>query len=189
VRSISRAAIVGSQTVFASRAEFVLADSGARCQPLLRRRVPDDKDARRNAFNKLPKGDDMATVTVDFDAPHIARRIEELSQSELDRLPFGVILIDRQGTVLFYSETEARQSGYGKRPLGLNLFELSPCLGSDDFKGRITRAMEEGPVDLEFGWQGDFADPRRDVRFRVQSASGGGVWIMVERDIAASPSV
>jgi photoactive yellow protein len=130
----------------------------------------------------------MATVTVDFDAPDLARRIEQLSQSELDRLPFGVILLDRHGTVLFYSETERRQSGYGELPLGQNLFELSRCLNSDDFRGRIMRAMEEGPVDLEFGWVGDFNDPKRDMRIRVQSSRAGGVWIMVERDPAASAS-
>jgi photoactive yellow protein len=127
-------------------------------------------------------------ATVDFDAPDLARRIEELSQSELDRLPFGVILLDRQGTVLFYSQAEARQSGYGKLPLGQNLFELSSCMGSDNFRGRITRAQEQGPVDLEFGWSGDFADPKRDLRIRVQSARQGGVWIMIERDSATPAS-
>jgi photoactive yellow protein len=130
----------------------------------------------------------MGAAAVDFDAPDLAARIEQLSQAELDRLPFGVILLDRQGTVLFYSETEARQSGYGKRPLGQNLFELSPCMGSDDFRGRIMRAMEAGPVDLEFGWAGDFADPKREMRIRVQSARRGGVWILIERDPSAAAS-
>jgi photoactive yellow protein len=130
----------------------------------------------------------MATPTIDFNASDLARRIEQLSQSELDRLPFGVILIDRQGIVLFYSQAEARQSGYGKLPLGQNLFELSSCMGSDDFRGRIVRALETEPVDIEFVWVGDFTDPKRDMRVRVQSAARGGVWIMVERDPAASTS-
>jgi photoactive yellow protein len=130
----------------------------------------------------------MATATVDFDAPDLARRIEQLSQSELDALPFGVILLDPKGTVLFYSQTEARQSGYGKLPLGQNFFTVAPCMDNDDFRGRIARAQEEGPVDLEFGWSGDFADPKRDLRIRIQSAGRGGVWIMVERDPASSAS-
>jgi len=119
---------------------------------------------------------------VDFDAPDLAARIEELSQYELDRLPFGVILIDREGVVQFYSETEARESGYGALPLGQNLFEVSPCMASDDFRGRIERAREQGRVDIEFGWVGDFADPNRDLRIRVQSSRAGGYWICVERD-------
>ncbi len=124
----------------------------------------------------------MPPETVDFDAPNIAAQIEQLSQYELDHLPFGVIQLNREGTVLFYSETEARQSGYSKIPIGQNLFEISRCLAGDDFHGRITRAMEEGPIDLEFGWTGDFADPKRDLRFRIQSSSAKGIWIFVERD-------
>jgi photoactive yellow protein len=119
---------------------------------------------------------------IDFDAPDLAARIEELSQYELDRLPFGVILIDREGVVQFYSETEARESGYGALPLGQNLFEVSRCMASDDFRGRIERAREQGRVDIEFAWVGDFNDPNRDLRIRVQSARAGGYWICVERD-------
>jgi photoactive yellow protein len=127
-------------------------------------------------------------ATVNFDAPDLARDLEQLTQSELDALPFGVILLDRDGTVKFYSQTEADQSGYGKLPLGRNLFEVSHCLASDDFRGRIMRAMEAGPVDIEFVWVGDFTDPKRDMRVRVQSARQGGVWIMIERDSAAPAS-
>jgi len=62
------------------------------------------------------------------------------------------------------------------------MFEISPCMASNDFQGRIKRAMDEGPVDLEFGWAGDFADPARDLRLRVISSSNNGIWIFVERD-------
>ena len=126
----------------------------------------------------------MRTV-IDFDAPDLAGDIEQLSQYDLDNLPFGVILLDAAGTVLFYSETEKRQSGYGKSPLGRNLFEISSCLGSDEFRGRIMRAQEAGKVDLDIGWLGDFNDPTRESRIRVQSAARGGLWLFIERDSAA----
>ena len=124
------------------------------------------------------------TATIDFDAPDLAASVEQLTQFELDQLPFGVILLDGEGTVLFYSETEARQSGYGALPLGQNLFEVSRCLGSDDFRGRIMRAREAGPVDLEIGWPGDYDDPTRELRIRVQSARQGGLWLFIDRDNA-----
>ncbi len=130
----------------------------------------------------------MVAATIDFDAPDLAECIEKLSSSDIDRLPFGVIQIDREGVVLLYSATEARQSGYGAQPLGQNLFVLSRCMASDDFRGRIVRAMEAGVVDLEFGWVGDFADAKRDLRIRVQSARHDGVWIFIERDPIASAS-
>jgi len=60
----------------------------------------------------------MANAGIDFDAPDLAARIERHSRSDLDYLPFGVILLDRAGIVLFYSATEARLSGYGAVPTG-----------------------------------------------------------------------
>jgi photoactive yellow protein len=127
-------------------------------------------------------GHPVAAATIDFDAPDLAARVEMLSQDERDRLPFGVILLDREGIVTFYSQTEARQSGYPGTPVGQNFFTISRCFGTDDFRGRITRAMEEGAVDLEFGWPGDFADPKRELHIRVQSARSGGVWLFISRD-------
>jgi photoactive yellow protein len=117
-----------------------------------------------------------------IDSPVIVEQLEGLSAQELDNLPFGVIRIDSAGRVLFYSKTEARLSGYGEIPTGRNIFELSRCLGSDDFKGRITTAVEEGPVNLDIGWSGDFASPKRDLRFRVRSSTPDSIWILVERD-------
>jgi photoactive yellow protein len=124
----------------------------------------------------------MAAKAIDFNAPDLAARVEDLSQHELDNLPFGVILLDREGIVLFYSATEARLSGYRENPIGRNLFEISLCMGKDDFRGRVMHAMEEGPVDLEFGWIGDFGNPQRELRIRVQSSRRGGVWLFIERD-------
>ena len=122
--------------------------------------------------------------SIDFNCANLASRVEQLSQEELDRLPFGVILLDRDSTVIFYSATEGRQSGYAPRsPLGQNFFEVSRCMDTDDFRGRITKAVENGgKVDLEIGWYGDFDDPDRDLRIRIQSARNGGVWIFIERD-------
>jgi photoactive yellow protein len=139
---------------------------------------------RRSAVDE-PAGAGMSLDKNAFDAPDLAERIEQLSQHELDNLPFGVILLKRDGTVMFYSQAEADQSGYGKIPIGANLFELSACLGSDEFQGRITRALKQGPVDLSFEWRGDFADPERMLRFRVQSSKSNGFWVFVSRDAAA----
>ena len=124
----------------------------------------------------------MPDVEVDYEAPDLAARVEQLSQFDLDRLPFGVIRLDAEGVIQFYSETEARQSGYGSRPLGQNFFEISRCAGKSDFHAQIVRAQEEGHIDLEFALPGDFDDPTREVRVRVQSARQGGFWMFMQRD-------
>ena len=123
----------------------------------------------------------MATGAVDFDAPDLAARIEQLSQHDLDQLPFGVILLDRAGVVLFYSATETRLSGYGQ-PIGKNFFEISRNPSIGDLRKRIMAAMEAGPVDLEFGWIGGLGEHERELRIRVQSSRQGGVWLFLERD-------
>ena len=122
----------------------------------------------------------MARVTIDFDAPDLAARAERASLFELDHLPFGVIRLDREGTVQFCNATEAQLSGYGDIPLGQNLFALSEGLGSDAFRGRLERAMKDGPVALDIGWPGGDGEGRA-VRLRVQSSRSGGLWLFIER--------
>jgi len=123
----------------------------------------------------------MASTWIDFDAPDLAARIEQLSNAERDKLPFGVIHLDREGTVLFYSDTERRQSGNANPPMGQNFYAIS-CMGSDAFRGRVQRALEDGPVDLEIAWPRDYGGVKRELRIRVQSANDGGVWLCIERD-------
>ncbi|MCW5695040.1 MAG: hypothetical protein KIT48_21990 [Pseudolabrys sp.] len=124
----------------------------------------------------------MADDSIDFDAPDLAARIEQLSQHQLDQLPYGVVLLDRRCVVQFYSATEARESGYGMTPMGRDFFDASRCEGKRDFRERLTRAMDEGPVDFELALPGDLANPLREVRIRALSARGGGVWLFMERD-------
>ena len=44
------------------------------------------------------------------------------------------------------------------------------------------RTVDKGPVDLEIGWPGDYGDPSRELRIRVQSSRNGGLWLFIERD-------
>jgi photoactive yellow protein len=125
---------------------------------------------------------EMTNVGIDFNAPDLAARIEQTTQHELDQLPFGVILLDREGIVLFISKTEMRLAGFAEAPLGQNFFTAPLCVNKREIYTRVTRAMEEGPVDLEFAWKGDRADAKRDLRIRVQSSRQGGMWMFIERD-------
>jgi photoactive yellow protein len=119
-----------------------------------------------------------------FDEPQLARAVEQLPPKAIDALPFGSIRLAADGTVQFYSKAEARLSGYGTRPaLGRHFFtEMAPCMDHPQFRGRVERAMAVGTLDIAFGWYGDFEDPDRPLRVRVQSAAGGGVWIFIQRE-------
>jgi photoactive yellow protein len=124
----------------------------------------------------------MAKAGIDFNAADIAAQAEEARQSDLDALPYGIIKLDRQCRVTFFSETEARLSGHGVTPLGQNLFDLSRCPNREELRAQIKRAIENAPADFELAWVGDLNDPLREMRIRVQSARDGGVWMFIERD-------
>ena len=128
----------------------------------------------------------MGQAWIDFDVPDLAARIEQLSDAERDKLPFGVIHLDREGKVLFYSDTERRLSGNPDPPTGRNFYSQARCMGADIFRGRIQRAQEdEGRVDFEVAWPSDYGGVKRELRIRVQSASDGGVWVCIQRDMVA----
>ena len=98
-------------------------------------------------------------------------------------LPFGVVRLDALGTVLLFSATEARLSGFNRRPaVGLSFFEqVAPCMNTPTMKGLIEQAWRDGTLDLEVGWVGDFADPDREYRIRAVSADDGGIWLLLDR--------
>lgn len=123
-----------------------------------------------------------------FDQRDLARAVEALPVQALDDLPFGAVRLDAEGVVRVYSGAERRLSGSGDRPrLGLQFFrEVAPCMDGPHYRGRIERAMAADRLDIEFGWTGDFADAERSMRVRVQSATGGGCWIFMQREEAAA---
>ena len=118
-----------------------------------------------------------------FDAPHLAQTVERMDEAAIHALPYGDIRLDQDGSVAFFSEAEARLSGYGPRPaLGRHYFtEVAPCLGNADFLGRIERAQSAGKLDIEFSYVGDFDDADKELRCRVQSTQDGGIWIFTQR--------
>ena len=125
----------------------------------------------------------MAGASVDFDAADLAAQLDALGDRERDALPFGVILLDREGVVRFYSETELRYSKYSGPRIGINFFQMARRQMKDELWHTISRAMEGGgPVDLDFGWAGDHVDQKKQYRLRVVSANNGGVWLAFERD-------
>ncbi len=65
----------------------------------------------------------------------------ELSREQLDSLPYGVITLDRRGTILRYNYAEA---AFARRAsaetVGLGFFtEVAPCTNVQGFKGRFDR--------------------------------------------------
>ncbi len=119
----------------------------------------------------------------DFDDPRLAAAVESLSAEQIDALPFGAIRLDNAGKVISFNQAERRLSGYTKEVSGRSFFvDIAPCMNNPSFKGRIEQAAAAGRLDIEFGHIGDFNDADRELRVRVQSATGGGYWLFLKRE-------
>ena len=118
-----------------------------------------------------------------IEARELAVRVEAASPQELDALAFGVIRLDDAGNVIFFSRTEAQQSGFGERPaIGRQFWtEIAPCMGTPEFMRRLEQAKRARTLDLTFEQVGDFDDAERQLHVRLIAATKNGVWMFIRR--------
>src|SRR5262245_13017889 len=97
-------------------------------------------------------------------ASELQRALEQRDRRELDALPFGVIRLNAQGRIMYYSKTEARQSGFHEHAEGLAFFtDLAPCMAHPGFLARIEQARAAGALDISFEQVGDYDDAEREL--------------------------
>jgi photoactive yellow protein len=87
--------------------------------------------------------------------------IPSLSEAELDALPQGIIRLDRNGKILYYSHAQAQLARRTvATTVGLNFFsEVAPCAAVRDFQGRFNdfvakpeSKIEPFAFDFRFPW-------------------------------------
>ncbi len=69
----------------------------------------------------------------------------------VDELPFGVIVVDRKGTVLEYNRYESDMTGFSReRVLGRNFFhDVAPCTAIREFEGRFDSFLTSHETSIE----------------------------------------
>ena len=86
--------------------------------------------------------------------------VDERSEAELDELPFGIICLDEEGTILRYNLAEARLARLDRNQVvGKNFFaRVAPCTAGPGFEGRFREfARASGGQDvLRFDYLFDF---------------------------------
>ena len=110
-------------------------------------------------------------------------RIEGMTATELDRLPFGAIQLSSSGTVLQFNEYEANLSNRrAPDTIGWNFFtDVAPCTRVRDFHGRFLEGIERGFLNESFDFRFAFKQAPRDVRVTLfYSAATATVWVFVE---------
>ncbi len=108
------------------------------------------------------------------------------SDEELDLLPYGVIALDRSGTVVRYNRVEARLARLDRAlVLGKSFFRtIAPCAATPEFEGRFRKFVDDpgGPSRVRFQYVFNFRFGAQEVDVDlVRSSSPDHVYIQVGR--------
>lgn len=116
-------------------------------------------------------------ATTDQSVSISSANVDALEDSELDRAPFGIICVDREGTILRYNLYESRLARLDRNQvLGRGFFdEIARCTRTPAFEGRFRRFVE-GDLPLEerrFEFVFDFAFGAQQVGVELHRAPEG----------------
>jgi photoactive yellow protein len=104
-------------------------------------------------------------------------RLSTMSGEELDVLPFGVIGLDRGGTIRRYNLAEARFARLDRtQVLGQSFFErVAPCTATPEFQGRFVDFVREGNrvPSVKFPYVFDFRFGAQEVEVELVRGRGG----------------
>lgn len=94
------------------------------------------------------------------------KRAQTLHGESLDSLPFGVITLDRRGTIVEYNLYESDLSGLKHDDvIGRNFFhDVAPCTALQDFEGRFEAWLDSHETQIEpFSFEFKFPGRRTNV--------------------------
>jgi photoactive yellow protein len=114
-----------------------------------------------------------------------ATNLFELSEDEIDALPFGLISVDHDGNIEQYNRYESRLARLSKeRVIGRNFFrDVAPCTAVQEFMGRFQRFVsEDGDAAESFDYVFPFSFGRQHVNITfLRSSKDRQIKILVNR--------
>jgi photoactive yellow protein len=111
------------------------------------------------------------------------KTVNSVSDKELDSLPYGVIQLDAEGTVLRYNAHEASLSGLSKpKVVGKNFFrQVAPCTDMEDFYGRFRDGVAARELHCTFRFHFAFQKNPRDVTITLfYNDRDRTIWVLVQ---------
>lgn len=110
-----------------------------------------------------------------------AKDLLEMSGSDFDAMPFGMIRLDRHGVIKAYNHWEAKLARRNASDvIGKNFFtDIAPCTNVIEFRGKLDE-MVNGPTKshvLDYSFPFPWGVRRVRVRFIVESADER--WVLV----------
>jgi|GEM_PF-961972 len=118
----------------------------------------------------------------DYEATKLAHLIDEFTDEQIDRLPVGVIKLDREGFIEKYNAVEGAFSGLlSIEAVGKNYFtEIAPCVELTSFQEKFKAHVDDGTLDEFFDFIFNF--PRRPMNVRIHlksSRTHDGAWAFI----------
>ena len=109
----------------------------------------------------------------------------ELSEEEIDALPFGLIAVDYDGNIAQYNAYESRLARLPReRVVGRNFFtDVAPCTAVQGFMGRFQRFVQQngdGAESFDYVFPFSFGRQHVSITF-LRSSKTRQVKILVNR--------
>ena len=100
----------------------------------------------------------------------------EIDFATLDLLPYGIIVVDEEGRVLYYNAREEEIADRRRENvLGRNFFsQVAPCTQVREFYGRFKETMERAGLVADFHFHFPFPGRPRDVEITLTSFQKDG---------------
>ena len=107
-----------------------------------------------------------------------------MAEKDIDKLAFGAIELDRNGTVIKYNAAEGAITGRNPAAvIGKNFFrDVAPCTSKPAFKGVFDAGVRENKLNTMFEYVFDYQMKPTKVKVHMKKAlSGDNFWIFVKR--------
>lgn len=119
----------------------------------------------------------------DFDDKDVGDRLKALRPERLHTLDFGVIRLDDEGVVQFYSRSESELSGIDpEEAAGRNFFtDLAPCSNNRIFMGSFRKGVDSGDLDERFTYTFTYKMRPTLVDIRLYRDDEGTNWLLVKK--------
>jgi photoactive yellow protein len=121
---------------------------------------------------------------VGFNRTDIDNVLNRMAEKDIDKLAFGAIELDRNGTVLRYNAAEGAITGRNPaQVIGKNFFrDVAPCTSKPAFKGVFDAGVRADNLNTLFEYVFDYQMKPTKVKVHMKKAlSGGNFWIFVKR--------
>lgn len=119
-----------------------------------------------------------------FGKTDIENVLGKMSGKDLDKLAFGAIELDSNGTVLKYNSAEGAITGRDPATvIGKNFFrDVAPCTAKPAFKGVFDAGVKAGKLNTMFEYVFDYQMQSTKVKVHMKrSISGASYWVFVKR--------